>query len=167
VEKVSLASGRPLLDGVFGPLTHEDDVQIRSVLAAVDDQLLSLARHFGSGLGNTGLELCMLASGQLLISGYVETTDTDEHAAAFLVELAPSWCLGDRSGDRVWTIEATIDVDCQHVVDHEAMETVHDRGDIRAVTPKAAAQALLQAATDLVQLGMSRPVERWTALATD
>ncbi|TDW98631.1 hypothetical protein [Kribbella sp. VKM Ac-2566] len=170
MEKVSLANGRPLLDGVFGPLTHEEDAQIRSILAAVDDQLLSLAKHFGSnhaGLGSTGLELCLLASGQLSINSYVETTDSDEHAADFLVELAPSWCAGDRSGDRVWTIEATIEVDCQHVVDHKAMETVYDRGDISAVTPKAAAQALLQAATDLVHLGMSHPVEHWTALATD
>jgi hypothetical protein len=116
VQSVSLATSRPLLDGVFGPLTHEDDAQIRSVFDAVDDQLLSLARRFGAnraGWEGTGLELCWLASGQLLISSFVETTDASEHAAAFLVELVPSWCHGDRSGDRGWIIEATIQVDCQ------------------------------------------------------
>jgi hypothetical protein len=167
---MSLANSRPLLDGVFGPLTHEEDEQIRSMFDAVDDQLLSLARHFGAnhaGWEGTGLELCLLASGQLLFSSFVETTDANEHAAAFLVELVPSWCSGDRSGDRAWTIEATIQVDCQHLVDHAAMEMVDERGDIRAVTPGAAADALLRAATDLVQLGRSHPVEHWTALATD
>jgi hypothetical protein len=170
VQTVSLANSRPLLDGVFGPVTHEEDAQIRSIFDAVDDQLLCLARHFGAnraGWESTGLERCLLASGQLLISSFVETTDANERAAAFHVELVPSWCSGDRSGDGAWTVEATIQVDCQHLVDHAAMEMVYERGDIRAVTPVAAAEALLRAATDLVQLGMSHPVEHWTALATD
>jgi hypothetical protein len=47
------------------------------------------------------------------------------------------------------------------------MEVVYERGDIRAVTPEAAAEALLRVATDFVQLGMSHPVDHWTALATD
>jgi hypothetical protein len=83
------------------------------------------------------------------------------------VGLRPSWSSGDRTGERAWIVEAWIDVDCQHVIDHEAMETVHDRGDVRATTPESAAKEPLQAASELVQLGMSHPVEFWTSRAAD
>jgi hypothetical protein len=151
-------------------LTHEEDTQIRSICEAIDAQLLSLAAHFRArraGWKGTGLELCLLASGQLFISSFVGTTNGDGDAASFGVRLAPSWSLGDRTGKRVWVIEAAIEVDCQHAMDHRAMEEVYDRGDVRATTPVAAANALLQAATDLVQLGISHPIEHWTALAQD
>lgn len=170
VEPVSIAKHRPLLDGVFGPLTAAQDDHIRSTFAAVDEQLLTLARHFGvsrAGWEGTGLELNLDQAGQLAITSYVGTVDAEAHAATFLVGLHPSWSLGDRTGEQAWIVEATIDVDCQHVIDHEAMEMVYDRGDVRAITPESAAEALLQAASELVQLGMSHPLEFWTSRAAD
>jgi hypothetical protein len=47
------------------------------------------------------------------------------------------------------------------------METVHDRGDVRATTPESAVEELLRAATELVQLGASHPVEFWTSRAAE
>jgi hypothetical protein len=72
---------------------------------------------------------------QLAITSYVETVDAEAHAAAFLVGFRPSWSVGDRTGERAWLAEAWIGVDCQHVIDHDATETVHDCGDVRAITP--------------------------------
>jgi RHS repeat-associated protein len=170
VEPVSLAKHRPLLDGVFGPLTAVQDECIRSTLAAVDEQLLTLARRFGlgrSGWEGTGLELNLDRAGQLAITSYVETVDSEAHAADFFVGLRPSWSSGDRTGEPAWIVEAWIDVDCQHVIDHEGMETVHDRGDVRATTPESAVEELLRAATELVQLGASHPVEFWTSRAAE
>lgn len=166
-EAVSLHTGHPHLESVFGPLTEEEDAHLRVDLAQVDALLRQLARHFGqngAGWEGTGLELVWMRSGQTRISSYVETMDEAQHAAAFLLELRPSWYDGQRSGVPGWDIEMTLEVDCQPGVDHESMEAVYERPVAHAHTPTEAVELLLAAARDLLALGRAHPVSHWTAM---
>ena len=166
MQTVSLAKERPHLEGVFGPLNKARDTHIRALLSQVDIVLLQLARHFGrerAGHEGTGLELNWYPSGQVAIGSYVETGDGESHAAAFSLDLWPSWGHEDPSDVAAWIVEATIDVDCQHNTYHESMETVYSRAPGRFRTPEDAAQELLAAAAELTALVTDHPIEYWTS----
>jgi len=166
VEVASIARRNPHLQGVFGPLDRIEVAKLREILSRVDTELMQLAHHFGrdrAGIEGTGLELRLLASGQVFIASEVETGDRDSYAAAFLLELWPSWSQEEPSQTVEWIIEANIDVDCRHEPDHGSRETVWDRGRRRASSPETAVQELLRAATDFAAQGIQHPVEFWTS----
>jgi hypothetical protein len=169
-ETVSLAKARPRLEGVFGPLSVEDDHILRSTLSQADVELLALAEHFGrdgAGWQGTGLELVWYPSGRLAISSFVGAADDAGHAADFCAELHPSWFYGEASGEAAWNIESTIQVDCQHTLDHGGIEGVWDRGEVQRGTPTEAAKELLEAVRLLRRLGTEHPLDYWLAKAKD
>ena len=160
MRRASLARYHPKLQGIFGPLDRSQDDYLRSVLTEVDKQLSQIARHFGRD--GAGLDLEWFESGQLSIGGCVETGDSESHAASFMVQLWPSWMHEEPVRNSEWVVETSIDVDCQHVPDHESMETVFSRQD-RRQTPEGAVDALLEATNRLAALAMNNPIEYWTS----
>ena len=116
----SLTEHHPKLEGVFGTLSMSQDEYLRRVLDQVDGELGRIAGHVGN---TAGLEMQWYESGQLFISGYVTAGDAESHAATFMVELWPSWVHGEPVGKSEWVVETSIDVDCQHVIDHEVWRT--------------------------------------------
>jgi hypothetical protein len=160
VRRSSLAKDHPKLQGIFGPLDRSQDEYLRRVLAQVDEELARLSRHFTRD--SAGLDLAWYESGQLTISGYVETGDSESHAAAFMVELWPSWMHEEPSRKSEWVVETSIEVDCQHVPDHESMENVFNRQE-RRQTPESAVDELLDATRQLAALAMDNPIDYWTS----
>jgi hypothetical protein len=139
------------------------DEYLRSVLATVDDELRRIARHFHRN--PEGLEMIWTESGQLSIGGNVETGDSESHAAAFMVDLWPSWAR-DEPGKSDWVVEASIYVDCQHAIDHESMENVFSHEE-RRQTPETAVDELLLVTRELARLAMDNPIEYWTSKTRD
>jgi hypothetical protein len=167
VISVSLKKRQPYLEGVFGPLSDEAEIQVRSTLSQVDEVLLQLARHFGherAGWERTGLDLQMVPSGQISIASFVEASDPDGNVASFILEVRPSWFYGVRTGDPGWQIESTIDVDLESAPGHSQMGTVHQVADIASASPTEAALALLDTARQLLQLGTTYDISHWTAM---
>lgn len=160
MKTASLATYHPKLQGIFGPIDKTQDEYLRQVLAQVDKELSRIARHFGKD--GAGLDMAWYESGQLSISGYVETGDSESHAASFMVELWPSWMHEEPARTSAWVVETTIDVDCQHVPDHESMDTVFNRRE-RRQTPEGAVDALLDATHLLADLAIDNPIEYWTS----
>jgi hypothetical protein len=160
VRKASFAKYQPKLQGIFGPIEKSQDEYLRRVLAQVDNELSLLARHFARE--SDGLEMAWYESGQLTISGHIVTGDSESHAAAFMVELWPSWMHEEPSRKSEWVVESSIDVDCQHVTDHEGMENVFNRQE-RRQTPESAVDELLEATRQLAALATNNPVEYWTS----
>ena len=159
-EIASLARDHPRIESVFGPLTDDEDATLRSFFAEVDRELQGLAEDVRGG--TKGLEVIWSRLGQVQVFG-----DVAARGVSFDVGLYPTWCFGNRSGEPGWGIEASIDADCQHSVDHESMDTVWDRGDVEMSTPEAAVRELVEAARQLHRLACEHPLEYWQALAKD
>lgn len=159
---------RPRLGAVFGPLTAEQDAEIRAILREVDEKLLALARHFGrerAGWEGTGLDLCRFPSGQVNLSSFVETFDSGSRCVSFGVLLRPAWSQGELSGEPAWDIEASIDADCEHEPNHRSMHLVHEVPATRATSPEDAALTLRATVEALVRLAQEKPIETWLRLA--
>src|SRR5262249_2269703 len=166
----SIAKEQPHLQAVFGVLSAADDDLIRNIFRQTDLSLLELARHFGrqrAGWGGTGLELIWLPSGQIEISSFVGAAPDGSRCVDFLVSLTPTWVYHDFPSELAWDIEAQIQADCQHVIDHRAMHLVHEMPTRRERAPIDAAQALRVMAAELLVLGQSTPLEHWLQLAGD
>src|SRR5947207_13558465 len=116
-----LAKHHAKLEGVFGTLSMRQDEYLRRDLDQVDGELERIAGHVGN---TTGLEMQWSESGQLFISGYITAGDAESHAATFMVELWPSWVHEEPTGKSEWVVGRSIDVDCQHLIDHEDMDIV-------------------------------------------
>ena len=159
----SLAKHHAKLEGVFGTLSMSQDEYLRRVLDQVDGELERIAGHVGN---TTGLEMQWSESGQLFISGYVTAGDAESHAATFMVELWPSWVHEEPTGKSEWVVETSIDVDCQHVIDHEGMENVFSRQE-RQQTPESAVDELLNATRQLASLALDNPIDFWMSKAKD
>src|SRR6476646_250476 len=121
MKTASMAKYRPKLEGIFGPLSKSEDEYLRRVLDQADDELRRIASHIGN---TVGMEMMWFESGQLFIGGHVVAGDAESHAATFMVELWPSWAHEEPTGKSEWVVETSIDVDCQHVIDHETMDNV-------------------------------------------
>ncbi|MBK7203374.1 hypothetical protein [Candidatus Amarolinea dominans] len=168
METSSLRKNQPHLEAVLGPLSAEDDANMRAIFDEVDGALLELARHLGrdgAGWGGTGLELSWMVSGQTAIGSHIGACIDGANCVDFIIELRPSWYFGERSPTLSWEIETTISADCQHAV-YRAMETVHS-ATLRAATAMEAAVALRTAARQLLRQGMDFPLAHWLALASD
>ena len=61
-----------------------------------------------------------------------------------------------------WVVETSIEVDCQHVPDHESMENVFNQQE-RRQTPECAVDELLDATRQLAALAMDNPIDYWTS----
>ncbi len=154
---------------MLGPLSAEDDREIRGIFDQVDTILLDIASHFGretAGWQGTGLELNLVASGQVSISGYVSASNAKGNCVDFGLELLPSWYHGKRSEKLTWEVEIEVFADCQHWIDHGHMETVH-RKTVHLDTPLTAARVLLESALELASLAKDFPIEHWLRLASD
>ncbi len=162
MNSASLARYRPKLQGIFGPLDKSQDEYLRRVLAEVDTELTRIATHFARD--RVGLNMNWYESGQLSIDGNVGTSDSDSHAAEFLVELWPAWMHEEPSRKSEWVIETSVCVDCQHVPDHGSMDEVSNRQE-RRQTPESAVDELLGATRQLAALAMDNPIEYWTSKA--
>lgn len=162
MKSASIARYHPKLQGIFGPLDKSQDEYLRQVLAIVDTELARIATHFARD--SVGLNMNWYESGQLSIGGNVGASDSDSHAADFLVELWPLWMHEGPSRDSEWVIETSIYVDCQHVPDHESMDEVSNRQE-RRNTPESAVDELLSATRQLAALAMDNPIEYWTSKA--
>jgi hypothetical protein len=170
VNTSSLARDRPQIESVFGPLTEAEDQRLRRTLASVDEELLSLAAHFEqdrAGVGGTGLDLRWVKSGQVSIASYVTATVEGGNVVEFYLELRPAWLYGNQTGEAGWCIEASVQADCQHNLDHGGMDTVWDRPETRFSTPIEAVQALAEAARELRTLAEGNPVTYWVSLANE
>jgi len=161
VRRSSLAKDHPKLQGIFGPLDKSQDEYLRAVLSKVDKELSRLAKHFARD--SAGLDLAWYESGQLTISGDLETGDSESHAAAFMVELWPSWMHEEPTRTGEWVVETSIEVDCQHVPDHDSMENAFNRQE-RQQTPESAVDELLDATRQLAALATNNPIEYWTSM---
>lgn len=167
-ETVSLARKRPRIEGVFGPLTADEDSALRSIMAEVDTELLALGAHLGrsrAGWEGSGLELVWVPSGQLSISSFVGVPVEPGLAVDFYVELRPIWFYGNPDGSIGWVVEASVQADCQHVPSHSSMDTVWDRGEVTRDSPKLAVAELLEAAKELHVLGRQHAPAHWLELA--
>ena len=168
VNATSIRDEQPRLEAVFGPITAEEDSEIRGILHEIDESLLALARHFRERAGwkGTGLDLLRYSSGQWCISSFVEPCLDGSRCVGFYVELHPAPLYGDRTSGRAWDIETVIRADCHHRVNHRAMDLVQHT-EVRVTTPTDAATALRSAVDDLVRLAEQRPLEYWLQLASD
>ena len=146
----SLTEHHPKLEGVFGTLSMSQDEYLRRVLDQVDGELGRIAGHVGN---TTGLEMQWSESGQLFISGYVTAGDAESHAATFMVELWPSWVHEEPTGKSEWVVETSIDVDCQHVIDHEGMYPL--RVGVNTI------------GRQLASLALDNPIDFWMSKAKD
>ena len=169
MERSSLQKNRPHLDAVLGPLSAEDDSKIRTILSEVDTVLLEIAHHFGrdrAGWEGTGLELTWMQSGQVAISSHVGAFSQKRGCIDFCLELRPSWYFGEKSSVLMWDIEASVEADCGHTVDHSHMHTVHEV----SVRKKSAVEATLELKTavrELQRLATEFSIEHWLALSSD
>ena len=169
METSSLQNNRPHLEAVLGPLSSEDDAQIREIFAEVDMLLLEIAHHFHhdrAGWEGTGLELTWAASGQVSISSNVGARVEDGKCVDFCVELRPSWYYGDRSPTLSWDVETEIYADCQKAVVHPSMDLIHETSK-RIANPVGAAAALLDETRELLAMATNFPLEHWLELACD
>jgi hypothetical protein len=166
----SIAKEQPRLQAVFGLLSAADDDHIRSIFRQTDLSLLELAHHFGrqrAGWKGTGLELVWFPSGQIEISSFVGAALDGSHCVDFLVSLTPTWVYTDFPSELAWDIEAQIQADCQHVIDHRGMHLVHKVPTRHERTPIDAAVTLHDMTAALLVLGKSTPLEHWLQLAGD
>jgi hypothetical protein len=166
----SLAKEQPRLQAVFGLLSAADDDHIRSIFRQTDANLLELARHFGiqrAGWEGSGLELVWGPSGYVGISSYVGTGLDGSHCVDFLLELTPTWVSDTFPNEAAWEIEAFIQADCQHQINHRCMEVVHMLPTRRESTPIGAALALKDMAAELLSIGTTTPLKHWLQLAGD
>jgi len=169
METSSLRNNRPHLEAVLGPLSADDDANIRAIFDEVDGILLDIARHFHrdtAGWKGTGLELTWMASGQVEISSHVSACIVDgKECVDLCITLQPSWYFGERSSTLTWAIETEIVASCRHVIQH-TMKTVYETF-FRATSALAAAAALRTAVQDLQLQATNFPVEHWLELASD
>lgn len=169
---VSISKAHPKLESVFGPITSDEDADIREIFHSCDKALLGLAKKFGNeraGWEGTGLELEMMPHGQVSISSFVETHHDGDNSkcVSFCIELVPGWYSGEKTGERVWEIEAEIYADCQHKEYHGSMDLVHEISGARANTPTDAANSLLLTVEKLTDLAKSTALSEWLTLASD
>ena len=168
METSSLQKNQPHLESVFGPLSVEDNSEIRTILSEVDKVLVQIAHHFGhdrAGWEGTGLELTWNQSGQIAISSNVGSSNQKGECVDFCVELRPSWYFGERSPLLTWDVEASVEADCRHSADHGHMHTVNEIS-VRIESPIDAALKLLTAARELQKLA-EISLEHWLELASD
>jgi hypothetical protein len=166
----SIARLRPRLQSVFGLLSLDDDTEIREILSQTDGILLDLAQCFASsraGWEDTGLDLVWLPSGQIEISSFVGTGLDGSHCVDFVVSLTPVWARGGFPVEPGWEIEAVIQADCQHKIDHRCMHLVHELPAVRKTNPIDAAIALRDMTGELLRLGKDKPITFWLLLAGD
>jgi hypothetical protein len=169
METSSLKKNRPHLESVLGPLSPENDSEIRSILGEIDEILLEIAHRFGrdnAGWDDTGLELTWTASGQTSINSYVSACSQQGAFVDFCVELRPSWFLGERSSELTWQVEFSVSADCGHTVDHSHMHTVQEVT-VSAESAVDAAIKLKTAAFELKEYAIGFPLEHWLKLASD
>jgi hypothetical protein len=169
METSSLRKNRPHLEAVLGPLSCEDDAQIRASLDDVDAVLIDIAKYFHrdrAGWERTGLELTFMASGQVAISSHVGACTGGGNCVDFCIELQPSWYFGERSSTLTWEVTTEIYADCQDPVDHAAMDSVYETS-TRVSTAVDTTVALLAAARELQRLATAHPLEHWLKLASD
>jgi hypothetical protein len=156
VETVAVTAEGPLLEGVFGSLSAEDERVIRQRVLAIGENLKALAAEVGGRVGwlGAGVELHWLPSGQTSLLACVETQHLDDRSLALIAELRPSWCFGEKRSRPSWIAELSVEVDCGHSEDHERHVVVEE--------PSSASTAL--AACD----GLAAAVQRLrTLVATE
>lgn len=168
MQRVPITAEGPRLEGVLGPLAPEEERHLRGLILGASDRLVRLASDLrGQAAGHhRGLELVWVPSGQLSIAGAVEVCDADTNAVGFLVELQPGWYHGVASEPPNWVVEVSVEADCLHEVDHEAMETVYD-AELVAYSPRAAVEMLTHEVERLADLATSNPPEHWTRMTRD
>ena len=161
----SIAKRRPLLQGIFGPISNKQDRAIGAVLREVDEALADMALRLGGhsqGPDGDGLNLVWLPSGKLHIGGGVSTANV-----FFGVSLSPSWGYEEASENASWIVEAEIEADCLHSHDHGGTHVVWERPSVRGATPEAAVTALLEATHELATLAFEQPLAVWSDRAKD
>ena len=166
---------QPRLESVFGPISEEEDTEIRAVCGEVDRMVLVLANHVGDSSFEKRGGLCLELSsmGQATIRAYTvgiarfesdcaKVVVDNGMAITFEVELGPGWNhLGRRTGRREWIIEATIAVDGDG-----GEEVVHSLPDVTALTPMEATLALRGSSGKLLALAQKDSLEKWARLAS-
>jgi len=117
MEVSSLQKNRPHLESVLGPLSPEDNFEIRKILDEVDNVLLEIAAYFGhdrAGWEGTGLELTWIQSGQAAISSSVGASNLAGESVDFRIELRPSWYFGEKLSKLGFDVELSVSADCRH-----------------------------------------------------
>ncbi len=167
-ESVPITALGPRLEPVLGPLPADEERDLRARLLAAGQVLLGLAQRIGGRVGwhNQGLELEWMPSGQLSITSYVATLDPDKNAVTFSVQLRPGWYFGEAHDPPSWVIETSVEADCLHSVDHQAMETVYQQ-EITTHSPRDAVMTLVQEVQRLVGTATEHPVDHWTDMTRD
>lgn len=133
---------------------------------ATDSSALHGTSVGGPGGTTQASKLVWVPSGQLSISGAVGVCDADANAVGFLVEVRPGWYYGVASEPPNWVVELSVEADCLHELDHEAMETVYD-AEVVAYSPRAAVEMLTHEVERLADLARSNPPEHWTRMTRD
>jgi hypothetical protein len=161
MQTVAITAERPLLEGVFGPLTPTQDRVIRGAIVEMSFDLVDCATRLGTraGWSGAGLELRWMESGQTDIGSFVEADDASGRRVAFVVELRPAWYYGAKTGHSAWEVELSVEVDCQHSPDHGS-HTVFEQ--IRTeVSPEDAVAALHRATATLIDFATNQPLSDW------
>jgi hypothetical protein len=138
--------------------------------APEDDLLDAISRHLGNE--STSHLLVVQTGKQTMIHGIADACAGGDGSKCvqFLIELVRG-SYDDQTGEwrdtPDWTIDASIDADCQHIVDHGGLEPVHDLPSERAVDPVEAARAFHRATKEIVRSGRQEPLEHWLRLVSE
>jgi hypothetical protein len=96
----------------------------------------------------------------------LEVVDSDRNAIAFMLELRPGWYFGRPEDRASWVVELSVEADCLHAVDHEAMETVFNAEHVSYSARDAVAMFAVRA-RHLTELATTHPLEHWTDQTRD
>ncbi len=163
METVPISESGPLLQGVLGPLSVIQERTAREMLLGLGERLKAAAQLVRGNVGwlNSGVELHWLPSGQQSFWGCVSAVDSPGQCVDFVVELRPGWYFGECEIESAWTVELTVDIDCQHTPDHGSMHEVHRRT-IKVKTVERALAAFAEVVAELESLS-AKPLASWSA----
>ncbi len=162
-ESIPITADGPHLEGVFGPLSSDEDRSLRTTIIRLSAELVGMAQRLGgrAGWSGTGFELEWAASGQTSINAFVDVEEADRYIE-FSVEVRPSWYFGERSDERAWFVDERISVRCAAPRDcgmHDIVSTEH-----RVRTVPELIAVLDATVARLVALSKDHPLAHWIAV---